>query len=251
MVGAQLCIDWEQAPQALCLGQEDIHIWSIGIHDFLPELPDFYRLLSPDERERHQKICGQANKNRFVIVRGILRKILGRYLHRPPEEIRLCYGECGKPALGEKMGMQNISFNLSHSYDRVLYIFCCKGSIGIDIEKIRPDYDFEGVRKIFFTPDENKRIDRQPCDQKPEAFFGLWTCKEACLKALGKGLACPPGKIDASAVYDHGHAVLQTDGSFIYKVQLLHPFPNYLAAFAYCHEERELRYFKISSQLKG
>jgi 4'-phosphopantetheinyl transferase len=60
--------------------------------------------------------------------------------------------------------------------------------IGIDVERIRPLPDAEGIAERFFTRRESEDLRELPAAQKLPAFFTLWTRKEAWLKATGDGI---------------------------------------------------------------
>jgi 4'-phosphopantetheinyl transferase len=67
----------------------------------------------------------------------------------------------------------------------VVFLFS-SSACGIDIEKIKPGFDFEGMMASVFHPREidwiNGQLDRN------RAFFKLWTIKESLIKAQGTGL---------------------------------------------------------------
>lgn len=74
-------------------------------------------------------------------------------------------------------------FNLSHSG---MYVAAAFGTedVGVDVELIRT-----GKQKIaqrFFAEDERKYLEKCWTD---EAFTGIWTRKEAYIKAVGTGIA--------------------------------------------------------------
>ncbi len=74
-------------------------------------------------------------------------------------------------------------FNLSHSG---MYVAAAFGTedIGVDVELMRT-----GKQKIaqrFFAEDERKYLEKCWTD---EAFTGIWTRKEAYIKAVGTGIA--------------------------------------------------------------
>lgn len=98
----------------------------------------------------------------------------------------LKYTEYGKPYTDNK-----IDFNISHSNGHVVCAFSTVGRVGMDIELIRP-IDISYFKKIF-RADEWKFIMSSVIPV--EAFFYLWTAKEAILKADGRGLNAPLNKI--------------------------------------------------------
>jgi 4'-phosphopantetheinyl transferase len=66
-----------------------------------------------------------------------------------------------------------------------------EGSIGIDVEAVRPIPDVDGIADAYFTPGEAYTIGHASGGRKVEAFFNCWTSKEAYTKALGTGLRTP------------------------------------------------------------
>ncbi len=73
----------------------------------------------------------------------------------------------------------------SHRYSRSAEGIARSRSVGIDLEHVRPMPEAEKLPKRFFSPREHSVIASLPAEQKQEAFFRAWTCKEAYLKASG------------------------------------------------------------------
>jgi 4'-phosphopantetheinyl transferase len=86
-----------------------------------------------------------------------------------------------------------VDFNISHSKDYVICAISENCALGIDIEKIEPQFDISDNTGIF-TPEEIEHIDNSPSQQA--AFFRIWTRKESIIKANGKGLSLPLNKIN-------------------------------------------------------
>ncbi len=86
---------------------------------------------------------------------------------------------------------ESIDFNISHSGKCVVCAISNSARIGIDIEEIKdiPLGDFTDQ----FSDDEMKNILNG--ENSLRSFYGLWTKKEAFLKAIGKGLYVPLNKV--------------------------------------------------------
>ncbi len=151
-------------------------------------------LLSPDELERAGRFRFEKHQRRYVVRRGRLRILLGRYLGQPPAAIEIVYGERGKPALASELTRppaERLELNLSDSEDLTVYAVARGLEIGVDVEMVRPMIDALSISESFFSDDERQVLAAVPEDQISETFFNCWTRKEAYLKAIGEGLAEP------------------------------------------------------------
>ena len=63
--------------------------------------------------------------------------------------------------------------------------------LGVDVEHLRDDVDFENIAQSFFAPQEIATLRTVPAHLKKRAFFRCWTRKEAYIKASGQGLSLP------------------------------------------------------------
>jgi 4'-phosphopantetheinyl transferase len=147
--------------------------------------------LAPDEIERAGRFRFERDRRRFIVGRGVLRAILGRYLAVEPRLISFLYGKRGKPRLADEFDIPALQFNLAHSGELALYAFGLGRRIGIDVEYVRPLSDAEEISARFFSSRENDALRALPQDQRLAAFYRCWTRKEAYLKAIGDGLARP------------------------------------------------------------
>lgn len=87
-------------------------------------------------------------------------------------------------------------FNISHSGDLVVLAVAGQGSIGIDVEKIRPVDLKDFSRHLPEVTTLQKDYDD---DTANTLFFDCWTRKEAVLKACGKGLSAPLDQVSLQA----------------------------------------------------
>ena len=94
------------------------------------------------------------------------------------------YGAHGKPQLAGSP----LHFNISHSGDLAL-IALAHVELGVDVELPRPRRT-DAIARRFYAPGEVERLFAiEDAAARADAFFRLWTCKEAFLKVTGEGLS--------------------------------------------------------------
>ncbi|MBN1904621.1 MAG: 4'-phosphopantetheinyl transferase superfamily protein [Deltaproteobacteria bacterium] len=128
------------------------------------------------------------DRQRYRAGRGSLRKILSKYTGLEPSGIQFDYNSSGKPSLSSELNTGRLCFNMSHSNQYALCAVTLNRSIGIDIEYMRSAPDMLSIAKRYFAPDEYETMLSLPLDKREQAFYTLWTLKEAYLKATGEGL---------------------------------------------------------------
>lgn len=87
--------------------------------------------------------------------------------------------EHGKPSIQE-----DLHFNISHSENLIAIAICTKAEIGIDMQKEKSFS--ERVLPKVLNIDEQQEYDKS--NRKESLFFDIWSKKEACVKATGKGI---------------------------------------------------------------
>jgi 4'-phosphopantetheinyl transferase len=155
-------------------------------------------LLSSDELDRAARFHFERDRQCYCVARGVLRALLGTSLGVRPQELSFQYSDKGKPRLASRYSGRGLVFNVSHSGDLALLGFAYTGDVGVDIEKIRDDFDSAAIARRFFSAREQDQLSRLPADQRHPAFFRCWTRKEAFIKALGDGLSHPLNQFDVS-----------------------------------------------------
>ncbi|TVQ54575.1 MAG: 4'-phosphopantetheinyl transferase superfamily protein, partial [Spirulina sp. DLM2.Bin59] len=136
--------------------------------------------LTPTEWERGQRYRQEGDRHRFYLARSSLRQLLHHYTGHSAHTIATT--PRGKPFLPD----HPLQFNLSHTGDWVAIALTQNWPIGIDLETCRPMADVLTLAHRFFRPAEAAALAQQP--HPNQAFFTLWTRKEAFLKATGDGL---------------------------------------------------------------
>lgn len=170
-------------PDAWRLGEPDVHLWLARLDCASHEHADYSAVLSPDEREKANRFRFERDQKRFAAGRGILRHLLAKYLDRPPRELKFSYGSHGKPSLDG-----NLRFNLAHADDWALFALTLGRDIGVDIERLRPNFATLDIAERFFSRREFEGLASLPEQERCAAFFHCWTRKEAFIKAKGMGV---------------------------------------------------------------
>jgi medium-chain acyl-[acyl-carrier-protein] hydrolase len=200
--------EWPEAWAVPPLAGDEVHVWRAPLDQPADRLEALRRTLAPDELQRGERFHFEKDRRHYVAGRGILRTLLGRYLGRDPGGLQFSYNPQGKPTLaGEAAGLR---FNLAHSHGLALFALCRGRELGVDLERIRPEFAGEPVARRFFSPREVAALRALPEERRHEAFFVCWTRKEAYLKATGKGLSLPLDCFDVSLAPGEPAALLAT-----------------------------------------
>lgn len=171
------------------LGGNEIHVWTARPLSLSgDDIERLRRTLSPDEFGRAERLRPGPGRDMFIATRGILRRILSLYLGEEPGDIEFGYGKGGKPFVRGPVNTPAVSFNLSHSYELAMYAFAAGRELGIDVEYLRDVRKPEDVIRRFFSETEGEFYRSRPEGLRREAFFRLWTFREASVKAGGRGV---------------------------------------------------------------
>jgi 4'-phosphopantetheinyl transferase len=245
---SQVVLHWPVAPWKPELTLRDVHVWCVSLDQEQSRVEAWYRTLSADEQTRAGRFYFARDRCHYIVGRGVLRNILGRYLDLQAQELCFSYGPKGKPGLAP--GLERIAarasglrFNLSHSGLLALYGFTYGRDIGVDIEKNRPLEDAERIATRFFAAAEVEVFCALPEPVKLSGFFNCWTRKEAYIKATGDGLSMPLDRFEVSLVPGEPARFLHAAGNpreaRRWSLRELEPAPGYTAAM--CVEGQDWR----------
>lgn len=227
---------WPPGPEDVTLFPGEVHVWCASV-----DLPSTWRnslrkLLSPDELERAERFHFERDRGRFIVRRGLLRSLLGRYLGVEAADISFVYSDYGKPALGSPFEDRSLHFNLSHSNGLAMFAFALRMDVGVDVEYGQRGIEYEQLAERYFSAYERSMIHALPSVSRQQAFFLCWTRKEAYIKAHGEGLSLPLDQFDVSVVPDEPARLLATRGGLEeareWTLQHLAPATGYLGALA-------------------
>jgi 4'-phosphopantetheinyl transferase len=188
-------VDWLKPTDDAFMLNKNAHIWLIRYDRAEGLLKESENILSDEEKQRARRFHFKIDRERFSITRSLLKKILGKIISIPAQEIQFNFNKHGKPVLTEPF--QKIQFNVSHSGNLGM-IAISDTPIGVDVEQFRKEMTTADIAKRFFSKVEVEEFLKLNEDEKLQGFFNCWTRKEAFIKAIGKGLSLPLNTFDVT-----------------------------------------------------
>lgn len=237
-------VSWGQAAQNLALQKNELHVWRAWLDVASQELAHLRSHLSSDEIARAERFVFPHDRDHFIVARGRLRELLAKYLDCSPSALRFKTGRFGKPSLVNNQ--DTLRFNLSHSQGLALYGFCLGREIGIDVEKVRPEFAGEGIAQRYFSAREQCELREVPKALRDTAFFLCWTRKEAYVKGHGDGLQIALDSFDVSLTPGEPETLRSVD-SDRWSIRSFVPAPEFAAAVVTEGEIQAVRFWECSA----
>jgi len=223
------------------LSGNDVHIWFARLDQPLICVEKFAQILSTEELAKASNFHFVRDKDRFIVSHGLLRTILANYINIEPKQLSFSYTINGKPYLTTKFSTDDdLIFNMSHSYNVALYTIVLNRRIGVDLEFIRDIKNIDQITEFFFSKSDKMMINMLPEKQKKEAFFNIWTRKEAYIKAIGGSLLT-----DLDKPIGLLHAEEKRHNTSDWFFQTLSPVSDYIATVAVDGYNLQFKYFQI------
>jgi 4'-phosphopantetheinyl transferase len=239
---------WHYPSQSIGLNSQDVHLWRAFLRQSATCIDKLTPLLSEDELSRAASFHFENDRERFILCRGILRIILGRYLDINPKHLKFRSGPYGKPYLVNESAGAHIQFNLTHSHNLALYAFTSNCMIGIDVEYILQIMDIEHIVDNSFSDYEISIFKTLKPNQKEIAFFNCWTRKEAYVKAIGEGLNLPLHTFDVSLAPNEPSRILSISGStneaLLWSIETFIPAVDHVATVAIKESNYHICYYE-------
>lgn len=215
---------------------EPVIWWSMGsVRTYQMDLDAFTEsnealrsVLAKDELDRADRFVQERHRRRFIVGRAMLRAALAAEIGTAAEKIQFEYGTNGKPFLAGKP----VKFNLSHSDHLALLGISTDHEVGVDIERVDARVEIEAIASRFFTVAECASVLSADAAIRPELFFRLWCCKEACLKATGIGLTGGLNRWSIIWISDNEGQVADAEQRLVvgWRVHMLPAPPGFAAA---------------------
>ncbi len=143
--------------------------------------------LDPDEVARADRFRFDADRLAYLGAHALVRSLLASVGPYPAGEWRFVSDRGGKPEIDPALASP-LRCNLSHSRCLVAAAVSVRHDVGIDVERCDRAPRFGDLARRYFTPEELALVQADAADGGREAFFRLWTLKEAFVKATGEGL---------------------------------------------------------------
>lgn len=127
--------------------------------------------------------------------------------------------------------------SISHSGNVVLCGLAREGRLGVDVERIRPRKDWEGLAGAVLHRVERQELAALSENLRWAGFYRAWTFKEALGKALGIGLALPFHRILISqeGLLEEGSGIAGLSGAH-WQFRALDAGPGFAAAVAWSEQ---------------
>ena len=160
---------------------DEIHFWLRSISSGSAEST----LLSPAEAERAERIASAEKRAQFIAGRALARRVLGETLGIEPGGVPIVRADTGRPSLA---GDTRLEFSVSHSGGLVMLGVARGIRFAVDIEKIQRSPSFASLALRSYSQEERDLLAATPEPERRRFFYDIWTCKEAYMKANGRGI---------------------------------------------------------------
>ena len=151
------------------------------------ELVSCRAVLSEERRAKADRFRFEKDRIRCILAEATVRYVMKISYGIDPQTVCIIQDKKGRPMLAEPNDIP-LDFNISHAGD---WVVCSIGSerSGIDIEHIADAK--ERLAEKVLSEREWNTWKALPPEEKPKAFYQIWTLKESYTKQTGDGLSQP------------------------------------------------------------
>jgi 4'-phosphopantetheinyl transferase len=174
-----------------------------------------------------------------------LRRLLAAHADCTAAELALVRGEHGKPHLAPPLALE---FNLSNTRGGAVIGISHVQPLGVDIETRQRSRPVIELARRYFAGDEAAALSNIATAHRQTAFLRLWSCKEAVVKALGRGIGFGLARVsfalDDFGVPTHLNVIDTSAGSVgEWQIVGLAPTAEHVGALAWRGPARLVRAF--------
>ena len=183
------------SPELGPLSPGRIHVWIVDDRRIVDRaLLDRYRSwLSESERAQMKRFVFAPDRHQYLVTRALVRYTLSRYRpHIAEPEWRFRSNYYGRPSIANARCREApLAFNLSHTKGLVVLALATNGELGVDTESRHRMNQIVKLGGRFMAPAEHRDFLALPEPERVDRCLGLWTLKEAYVKARGMGMSIP------------------------------------------------------------
>lgn len=155
------------------------------------KLEELLEYLDENEMEVYTYYKVTSKKIEFLVGRILLKKIIALKKSILPQNISFSKDTYGKLYF-DRFCNSSIYFNLSHTEGVVCALFSPYEFAGIDVEKVKLIDYTDIILRVFKRSEIDYIYSKSDKYDRLNAFYHVWTRKEAILKAYGLGFYMNP-----------------------------------------------------------
>ena len=153
------------------------NIWCLNLDVSDDKIKEFSQYLDSKSLLKASSFKTLLLQKRFIATRGYVREILGNILNINPSKLEFTYGPYKKPYVNISNSKQ-ISFNISHSQNILMFGVTKNCEIGVDIEIYKNIPNVLELAESFYKQSESKIVaQQQSTEQQNSTFFRFWVSK--------------------------------------------------------------------------
>jgi 4'-phosphopantetheinyl transferase len=195
-------------------------------------------VLDDDERARMARYVFERDRDLYLVMHSLERRLLSAVTGVAPERWRFAAGAHGRPDVAAPALAEPLSVNGSHTHGLTMCGVARGAVIGVDVEQLRNEVPLD-VSDHYFAPAEQAAIRAAPPAEQPARFLTSWTLKESYMKARGLGMSLPLDQFAIELVPGAAprlHVEPAWDDGIRWDFEIFRPTPHHIAAV--CHNAR-------------
>jgi 4'-phosphopantetheinyl transferase len=166
----------------------DVSVQALDLRGVVPEQwPALAGMLDEEERARAARFAFEEDRQAYIAAHALLRRALSARAGGPPQDWRFAATKLGKPYLIDPQ--RDLRFSMTHTRGMVAVAVTEGFEIGVDVEPANRRAESMKLAERFFAPEEAALLRSLEGEARRDAFFTIWTLKEAVVKATGEGLS--------------------------------------------------------------
>ncbi len=143
--------------------------------------------LLPAEKARIARLPLSHLQQQKIAGAMLARTLLAETLDADPRTVGISHDALGAPVAMHRDIPAPVYFSRTQTSGMVAACIATGARCGIDVERIKADAADRDLARHLFSPGEQAHLAAFPAQAATEAFFRIWTLKEAYIKARGLG----------------------------------------------------------------